>query len=436
MDFKKGKMDKPLNALVWGFDSISEALNNADFIDIKFWIGKHKYVDINAHDIYHCNIPVKGFTNDSYKCFDYVYCNSFREFLHMCARHRLNNRKSIYDYYDLFVIYFNYFYSIIMEKGIEVILISCVPHVGSDYLLYLIGKYLRKRVIIFYQSILPNRFFYTEKFEDFGNFDKYLKRFDNEGILLKPDYKPDLPYMKGSGKRKGKTEFTLANFFERAFRKICENKRKNEYKKKMGEVEQKAIDFRKPFIYFPLQLNPELTTTSLGGDFFDQVLAIERLSCILPEGWKIYVKENPKQTYFMRGEFFFRRLQSLSDVVFVSKTMCTYDLINKSRIVATVTGTAGWEAITSGKNVIVFGNAWYKNFPGAHRFSDEMSLDSIASNDINLMKVRDKLNDMISKMGKGVIDPVYKDIVDKYSDKSNARNIISFLNELLYEQCH
>ena len=64
----------------------------------------------------------------------------------------------------------------------------------------------------------------------------------------------------------------------------------------------------------------------------------------------------------MRGKYFFDRLKLIKNAVLVDSSYNTYDLISKSKFVATITGTAGWEAISGGENVLIFGLAWYKNY--------------------------------------------------------------------------
>ena len=91
----------------------------------------------------------------------------------------------------------------------------------------------------------------------------------------------------------------FANFF---------HKNELSYFEHLAEFENNKINFEENFVYFPLPMQPEMTTSAIGGKFRDQLLALEKLSNILPSGVKIYVKENPKQGSYARGPLFFHRL--------------------------------------------------------------------------------------------------------------------------------
>jgi hypothetical protein len=44
--------------------------------------------------------------------------------------------------------------------------------------------------------------------------------------------------------------------------------------------------------------------------------------------------------------------------------LSSFELIDHAQAVASVTGTAGWEAVVRGVPAMVFGNAWYRNCEG------------------------------------------------------------------------
>src|SRR3989338_4564841 len=153
-------------------------------------------------------------------------------------------------------------------------------------------------------------------------------------------------------------------FFSYFKKKVSQN-----IKKEYCEVES-IPDFSKPFVYFPLNYQPECTTSPQGDIFVDLILAIEMLAAALHEGWLIYVKEHPTQ-FLMRGinysssrfEGYYERIARIKNVYLVPAETNSYELINKSKLVASVTGTAVWEAALRLKPAMIFGHPWYQNFP-------------------------------------------------------------------------
>lgn len=126
-------------------------------------------------------------------------------------------------------------------------------------------------------------------------------------------------------------------------------------------------------IYVPLHLQPELTTSFMGLNYFDQCHAVVQLATLLSRTgrrFKIFVKENPKQDLRMRQ--FLPNLQDIDGIVFVGRSFPSDRLIEACDMTATITGTAGWEAAKSGKKVIIFGTTWYEAAPGVVKF-DEIS---------------------------------------------------------------
>jgi len=156
----------------------------------------------------------------------------------------------------------------------------------------------------------------------------------------------------------------------RAFRLLVRSFRadlRSEY-----EVVVKEADFLRPYVYFPLNFQPERTTSPQGGIFHDQILAAETLAAALPEGWELYVKEHPSQ-WWLRGKTrfssarypgYYARLAKIPHVRLVPIHTDTFTLTDNGKIVATITGTAGWEALLRGKHVLVFGIPWYRDCPG------------------------------------------------------------------------
>jgi hypothetical protein len=115
------------------------------------------------------------------------------------------------------------------------------------------------------------------------------------------------------------------------------------------------------YIYVPLHMQPEFTTAPLGGVFSDQLLMLTMLAHHLPADCFLYIKEHPGQRYqsevfpSARHLEFYQDLVDLKNVRLMSLEEDTYSLIKNSIAVATVTGTAGFEAIARGKKFLMFG---------------------------------------------------------------------------------
>ncbi|MBD2548385.1 hypothetical protein H6G65_02045 [Microcystis elabens FACHB-917] len=166
----------------------------------------------------------------------------------------------------------------------------------------------------------------------------------------------------------------------------------------------KEIDLAANYIYFPLNYQPELTTSPLAGIFCDQLSAVRALASALPEGWLVYVKEHPAQYlghsygYLGRSELFYKQLNGIHNVKLISSEIHSQVLIDGSELVATVTGSAGYESLSRSKCVIVFGEVWYQEIDGCFRVnrpSDVKSaLDEARGYSINPRKVESQFHEI------------------------------------------
>jgi hypothetical protein len=145
------------------------------------------------------------------------------------------------------------------------------------------------------------------------------------------------------------------------------------HKRNLKEHYQSLVnlpDLQQNYVFIPLHYQPESTTSPSGDIFVNQLLMVDILSKALPENWFLYVKEHPSQfSRKLTGELgrtvdFYDRLVSFPNVQLVPHMISPFDLIDHSKAVATVTGTAGWEAVLRGKPALTFGFPWYKGCEG------------------------------------------------------------------------
>lgn len=123
-----------------------------------------------------------------------------------------------------------------------------------------------------------------------------------------------------------------------------------------------------PYVFFAMHFQPERTTQPEGLEFEDQFLALAIISRSLPDGWSVVVKEHPRQFELSplplrlrhaRTPSDYQEIAELKNVVFAPLEMSTGELISNASATATITGSAGWEAINAGKPAFVFGPCWY-----------------------------------------------------------------------------
>jgi Capsule polysaccharide biosynthesis protein len=185
-------------------------------------------------------------------------------------------------------------------------------------------------------------------------------------VQLQPTESAPANYLKQYGIPAEESELSYIEYW--LFRLIALRRKR----RLIGEYQRVArpITTSQPYIYVPLHYQPEESTSPLGGVYVDQLLVVELLSKTVPNGWLVVVRENPFQ-FNKRGSGemsrpleFYRRMEALQNVRLASFDVSPFDLIDRARAVATVTGTSGWEAVVRGVPALVFGTAWYLECEG------------------------------------------------------------------------
>lgn len=112
------------------------------------------------------------------------------------------------------------------------------------------------------------------------------------------------------------------------------------------------------YLYFPLHVDPEASTMVLADMFTDQMMVIEAIAKTMPAGMKLVVKEHIP-CVGKRPKGFYERIRNMPDVILASPFMNNFELIKNAKLVCTITGTAGWEAMLLGRVPLVIGNVHY-----------------------------------------------------------------------------
>lgn len=379
---------------------------------------------------------------------------------------RSHNIRHVQDYLDYFHIVCDAAATIITERDITDALFFCVPHTFYDTVFYEVARAMGVKTTVLSWSQFPGKFFSMRRVMDLG-------KFDPTGSTAAPypiekGSVPDLFYMQDSWQQDGKTGTLsakavvnlvkhlvrhdplklvrpiqlgrtlkrMANVYGRLpdwrdpFAKFF-HENELAYFEHLAGFEGKKIDLSQKYIYVPLHNQPEMSTSSLGGVFRDQALLIEALARDLPKGWKIYVKENPRQGAYARGPMFFHRLSRIAAVEFMPSNASTYALAANAQFVASVTGTVGWEAIRVGTPAMVFGAAWYGSLPGVIQYRPGLDFDEIANMTIDHDALQQATGALVDRAHDGVVEQLLFPLTPDLDLTQNTENVASAAYGLL-----
>lgn len=205
--------------------------------------------------------------------------------------------------------------------------------------------------------------------------------------------KPRLSYNKNTAYHNIKYQISNKNYALSIIRNtLYKIKLQKEYNKYV-QLTSKSFDLNDRFIYFPIQYQPEKSTSPEGDIFVDQYLAINMLSKISQGRFKIYVKEHISQfSSKLKGEqgrtlSFYDDLSLLDNIVFVDTSISSFLLIDNALSVSTITGTAGFESVIRGKPSIIFGHPWYKECQSVFKVDNADDLEIIVNSILDNYKV-------------------------------------------------
>lgn len=111
------------------------------------------------------------------------------------------------------------------------------------------------------------------------------------------------------------------------------------------------------FAYYPLHYDPEATTMILSPMLTDQVAIVEALSKAIPSNWTLAVKEH-RSMMGRRPRTVYEKLRRLPKVELIHPYEDPYPLIRGARLVTTISGTSGIEAMLLGKVPLFLGNMY------------------------------------------------------------------------------
>lgn len=139
------------------------------------------------------------------------------------------------------------------------------------------------------------------------------------------------------------------------------------------------------FVYFPLHFQPEASTTARGRHYVELREVVASVASSMPEGVILVIKEHPHQydKLLPRPSGFFSELAGIPRVQLIDSSARSSDIRQKCLGVVTVSGSNGFEVLASGRQVIAFGSAAWREAPGVWTIRSQAdvvsALDSVCS---------------------------------------------------------
>ena len=151
-------------------------------------------------------------------------------------------------------------------------------------------------------------------------------------------------------------------------------------------------DINEKFIYFPLHVQPE-RTIDVDADFYqDQISLIEKIAKSMPIEYVLCVKENPGMRFRnWRKIEEYKRILNLPNVRLIHYSINALDLISKSSLVMTISGTAGLEAALYEKSSIVFSDVNYEWLSSVTRIKNLENLSEEIKKSLNTNVEKEEL---------------------------------------------
>ena len=335
-------------------------------------------------------------------------------------------------------------YAVARENGIKILRLSPTHINGNTFLTTYLGKYDLYRQDVYNQISKDKKV--SSEVEEYiqsinGKYDNATPYYMNTIVSAnaKPSlykiYKSFFRFIKLLFKKKRKENYYKLQqksireyfnnkdlafaYFRGTFYKIRLEK---EYKKYVAKTKN-DFDFEQKYIYFPLQYQPEKSTSPEGDFFAEQFLALQMLSFFSQKyNFKIFIKEHISQfSPKLQGEqgrliSFYKEVSLLENVVFVDTGISSFSLIDKAFATATITGTAGMESVIRQKSSIIFGYPWYKECHGVYHIQTVDGLEKV----LNILENGIALD--IEKV-KYFVESIFQVSEKIYLNNSNKRGV-------------
>lgn len=143
------------------------------------------------------------------------------------------------------------------------------------------------------------------------------------------------------------------------------------------------------YAFFGLHVEPEVSILLAAPFVTDQINLVRQIARSLPVGYILYVKEHPSMTPH-RPRAYYRELKKIPNVRLLSPTIPSFDIIKNAKLVTTITGSVGWEALMLKKPIIDFGHIYYNEISMVKRCGEMEQLPYLVKEQLENFEYREE----------------------------------------------
>ncbi len=172
------------------------------------------------------------------------------------------------------------------------------------------------------------------------------------------------------------------------------------------------------FIYFPLHLEPEVSTLLNASFYTNQFHTIAQIAKSMPINFKLYVKEHPVMVGF-RTQKYYQEIVKIPGVKLIHPSCNSLKLLRLSKLLISVgNNTAGWEAILLQKPVVAFGDVFFNKLSIVKNCRSFEDLPYLIKN--QLENFRHNEEELINYIGAILEDSINADIIDLWQKEDQS----------------
>jgi len=197
---------------------------------------------------------------------------------------------------------------------------------------------------------------------------------------------------------------------DRRLRPVAGVRKQQRRRWRIGAASRRMVQLdsvSEPFVDFGLQYEPEANTDVYGVSYANQADALEAILASLPGGWRVLVKENPRQRCLRRSGAFYQRLMRDPRLSFVPDATPAAALLDRCAVAASLAGTLGYESIQRGRASVYFGDPCYAGLPGTVRFVPGLDWQAVSQQRVAPEELNAALKQRPSGAADGVVVPRY-----------------------------